>query len=252
MADRIGLSGEVPTLERGDFHALLGRLLQVAPSGADGFEASVSQVLRLLDSPVATIDGAPLVASPGAGSGVQPWIFGFGSSRSARFAAQNGLPYAVNHHVGAGLPVDSVAEYRDSFVPRNGSAPRVAVSVHAVVAPTRRQAEVLASSYPAWFAHVVRRGFSAPVPRPGAEPLALSDAERHTLDDTVRLRFVGEAADVTDRALALASTVAADEVLVNTVVHDSNDKLRSFELLAQSWRTDVAAVAATSGSVVPG
>jgi len=234
LADRA--DADVPRLELGEFHALLGQLLQSSPADPAGYERSVREVLSLLRRPIATIEDVPLEASPGRRTDLTPWLFGFGGVRSAEFAAENGLPYAVNHHVGAAAYRDAVAAYREGFRPVGQlRAPRVAVSVHALVAPSRREAQELGRAYPAWFSHVVRRGFSAPVPPPGAPTLDLTEAGKKTLDATLAIRIVGEPHEVAQRIREVAAGVGADDVLVNTVTHDLRSYRQSFELLAEAW-----------------
>lgn len=228
---------DLPDLDESDFHALLGELLQVGPSDPDGYEQAVLEVLSLLRRPVATVNGSVLAASPGYGTDVEPWIFGFGGLRSAEFAATHGLPFAVNHHVGAGGHAEAVAVYRELYRPSSAHPePHVAVSVHALAAATAREAQHLSSTYPAWFSHVLRRGFSVPVPAPGAPVLELADEQQRTLEATMSIRLVGEAAQVVDQIRDVAAHVAADEVLVNTVAHDTTAYLTSFELIADAWR----------------
>jgi alkanesulfonate monooxygenase SsuD/methylene tetrahydromethanopterin reductase-like flavin-dependent oxidoreductase (luciferase family) len=53
--------------------------------------------------------------------------------------------------------------------------------------------------------------------------------------DRTATQFVGDAEEVADRLEALQRVTGANELVVTSVTHDHDDRLRSHELLAKRW-----------------
>ncbi len=85
-----------------------------------------------------------LRATPHATSTPGVWLLG-SSDYSARLAAQKGLPYVFAHHFSGRGTAEALALYRDHFQPSaDHPEPRTFLTVNAVVAPTREEADRLA------------------------------------------------------------------------------------------------------------
>ncbi|QYJ04086.1 LLM class flavin-dependent oxidoreductase [Nocardioides panacisoli] len=85
-----------------------------------------------------------LHATPSAAGIPEMWLLG-SSEYSARLAAEKGLPYVFAHHFSGQGTAEALALYRESFVPSEHCAePRTFLTVNAVVAETRAEAERLA------------------------------------------------------------------------------------------------------------
>ena len=69
----------------------------------------------------------------------------------------------------------------------------------------------------------------------GADQESLAEADDALVADRVDTRFVGTAGEVADRLAALRDATDADELLVTTITHDHDDRVRSFQLLAKEW-----------------
>jgi alkanesulfonate monooxygenase SsuD/methylene tetrahydromethanopterin reductase-like flavin-dependent oxidoreductase (luciferase family) len=77
-------------------------------------------------------------------------------------------------------------------------------------------------------------GGAAPYPDPDAiEPLSPEQAE--VVKDRTATQFVGEPDEVAHRLEALQRLTDADELVVTSVTHRQEDRLRSHRLLAQRW-----------------
>jgi luciferase family oxidoreductase group 1 len=85
-----------------------------------------------------------LRATPNATSVPGVWLLG-SSDYSARLAAEKGLPYVFAHHFSGRGTAEALALYRNDFRPSaDHPEPRTFLTVNAVVAPTRQEADRLA------------------------------------------------------------------------------------------------------------
>ncbi|MGD1109776.1 MAG: LLM class flavin-dependent oxidoreductase, partial [Mycobacterium sp.] len=53
--------------------------------------------------------------------------------------------------------------------------------------------------------------------------------------DRVETQFVGSAVQVADRLEQLRDATEADELIITTITHDHDDRVRSYQLLADEW-----------------
>ncbi|MGY4649635.1 luciferase family oxidoreductase group 1 [Mycobacterium sp. URHB0021] len=84
-----------------------------------------------------------LAATPMPMSTPPLWLLG-SSASSAQLAASMGLPYVYAHHFGRGNTQEALALYRSQFTPSSlNPEPTTMLTVTAVVAPTRSEAEAL-------------------------------------------------------------------------------------------------------------
>ena len=159
------------------------------------------------------------------------------SMNGALYAAELGMPLAFAQFIS---PDDSgpeaAAVYRNSFKPRQpGEEPRVALAVFALAAETEEEAERLCATRNLWVMQLLRNQ-AGPFPSP-EEALAYP----YTLQDRVMLRAIA-ARGVTgtpDRVKAglekMAAAYGAEEVVVLTITHSFDARLRSYELLADAF-----------------
>lgn len=189
---------------------------------------------------VAYLEGRPppdrrfagLVPLPGLPGRPEPWLLG-SSPESAVWAGRLGLPYAFGDFINpAGAEIAHL--YRESFV---GSerlpAPYVAVAVAAVCADSDDRAQRLAASA-RMCALMADRG--APIPVPPVER-ALRHLTQPQGPATGRLRrmVVGSPATVRAGFEAVAAEYGAEEAIVVTVTHSHAVRMRSYELIAETF-----------------
>jgi luciferase family oxidoreductase group 1 len=160
----------------------------------------------------------PLNATPVARSRPSVWLLG-SSDYSARLAADRGLPYVFAHHFSGSGTAEALALYRSGFRPSEElEAPRTFLTVNAVVAESRADADRLA--LPQLQAMVALRTGSPLTPqRLVEEAEAAPVPEAHAgLMDAMRERWViGSPTQAADRIRSLAEEFAVDEVMVNPV-----------------------------------
>jgi luciferase family oxidoreductase group 1 len=168
------------------------------------------------------------------------WLLG-SSTWSAAVAAQFGLPYAFAHFIGPEQTVAALAHYRSHFRPAEYlREPRAIVALGVVCADTEAEAERLSASTKLLIRRIRLGGERRPVPTPeeaikeldslgaGADPL--------TWDASEWPRYiVGAPAKVSGRLESMARDLQVEELMILTVIHDHGARLRSYELLAESF-----------------
>jgi luciferase family oxidoreductase group 1 len=163
----------------------------------------------------------------------QPWLLG-SSPQSAIWAGELGLRYAFADFINP-QGAEIAALYRERFAAvRDLQAPRTAVAVWALCAPTDEEAQRLASSSRMSMT-LLRRGQLIAVPPPdkamaflAREGLQPGDAPRG------RRAIVGSPEKVRAGVEAVAQEYGADEVIVVTITYDHGARRRSYELLAEA------------------
>ncbi|ROP65915.1 LLM class flavin-dependent oxidoreductase [Curtobacterium sp. ZW137] len=228
--------------------ALQGALLGRVPGDVERFAGEVDLIRDFLAGTF-TRDGEVVEATPADGADVELWIHGSTGGESARIAGALGLPYGANYHTSPGTVLASVAAYRSAFRPGVLAAPHVIVSADVVVADTAAEAARIGAGYDTWV-HSIRSGVGA-VPYPSPE-----DAAAHPLEapaaasvaDRVATRFVGAPEQVVAGLETLRRATGADELLVTTITHAHEARVRSYELLAAAWAARAAAAPAAAAA----
>jgi luciferase family oxidoreductase group 1 len=205
--------------------------------GADDFPQQFSELLAF--SGDGFPDGHPLrsvIAMP-SDVGLPPiWLLG-SSGYSARAAGEMGLGYAFASHFTPTDPAPAMHAYRESFEPSEDfERPSAILAVSVICAETNEHAEELASSMQlAWVR--MRSGTPRPLPSPKeAMDYSYDPAERRLADVYRSMQVIGDPRTVRARIEELAQHTVADEVMVTTNVYDHDERLRSYELLADIFK----------------
>jgi luciferase family oxidoreductase group 1 len=168
------------------------------------------------------------------------WLLG-SSPWSAAVAARYGLPYAFAHFIGPEQTVAALAQYREDFMPSKFLAePRAILTLGAVCADTQAEAERLAASTKLLIRRIRLGGPRRPVPTPEdalAELETLGeDADPLTWDTSPWPRYiVGDAKKVCATLESVGRDLKVEEIMILTVIHDHRARMRSYELLAESF-----------------
>ena len=182
------------------------------------------------DHPYAAVRAIPA-------EGNVPDILLLGSSGySAKLAGLLGLPFAFAHHFSAQSTEPALALYRESFRPSERlAAPYAIVCVSVLAADTDEQARWLAGSGGlSWLR--LRSGSPGTVPSPEeAAAYPYTPAERQVVDDRLASQVIGGPDTVRAGLADLRQRTRADELMVTTLTHDPEARLRSFELVAKAW-----------------
>jgi luciferase family oxidoreductase group 1 len=205
--------------------------------GADDFPQQFSELLAF--SGDGFPEGHPLrsvIAMP-SDVGLPPiWLLG-SSGYSASAAGQMGLGYAFASHFSPADPAPAMHAYREGFESSEDfERPSAILAVSVICAETNEHAEDLASSMQlAWVR--MRSGTPRPLPSPKeAMNYSYDPAERRLADVYRSMQVIGDPPAVRARIEELAQHTVADEVMVTTNVYDHDERLRSYELLAEVFK----------------
>jgi alkanesulfonate monooxygenase SsuD/methylene tetrahydromethanopterin reductase-like flavin-dependent oxidoreductase (luciferase family) len=212
-------------------------LLHLPGAQSADYGEQVDDILAFVAGTYRSRDGVPAQVVPGEGADLQLWVLGSSGGESAQVAGKRGLRFATNYHVNPSGVLEAAAAYRAAFEPSDELArPHVAVSADVVVADDEDTARELATGYGLWVRSIRTAEGAIPFPTPDeARAWDWSEEDRALVQDRIDTQFVGNAAQVADQLEVLQRAVGADELVVTTITHDHDDRVRSYELLAQEW-----------------
>lgn len=212
--------------------------LQYRPGalGDEHFAQKVVDLLGFLDDDLEA--GHPyegVRAMPAGPGGPEVWILG-SSSHGAACAAYLGLPFSFAHFITPDYGQQVVGAYRKGFTPSSRlDRPRASLAVSVLCAETDRAAQRLATSVAVW--HLRPEGGSRGplLPPEDATRVSLTAVERARVEQRRAGMVAGTPERVRRRLGELAAMFDVDELVVLTACHDQADRLRSYELLAQTF-----------------
>ena len=178
---------------------------------------------------------ASITATPGLG--YQPAIWMLGSSDySAQVAGLLGLPFSFAHHFASNNTVAAVQAYRASFRPSEAlDRPYVMLGVAVVCADSAERAQWLAGPSRLAFLRL-RSGRPGRYPTPEeAAARELTPMEHEIIRSWTASSVVGTPAEVKAALDGLVARTGADELMITTMVHGHEDRLRSYELVAETF-----------------
>ena len=232
--------GTLESLHAGRIDLGLGRApgtdqltMRALRRGGLGEEFDV-QVAELLSYFQPALPDQAVRAIPGAGIDVPLWILG-SSLWSAHFAASIGRPYAFASHFAPGDLLEAIEIYRAEFKPsRQLAAPYVMVGVPALAADTDEKAEFLATSMYQRFLGIIRNNRTALPPPVKDMDTVWSAGERLAVAERMALMVVGGPARVAAHLQQIVDATRADELIIASDAFTREDRLRSYELIAQA------------------
>jgi luciferase family oxidoreductase group 1 len=196
-------------------------------AASDNLPELLDELLRYLGEP----QPAQLVhAYPGEGTNVPIWLLG-SSDFSARLAGELGLPFAFAAHFQPGPLLPALQIYRASFRPSQIlDRPYIMVGVPVIVADSDDQAQFLATTPIQMFLNLVR-GVPGPLPPPTTS-LQWSAQEQEMVAAKLGAAIFGSPERVAAGLSLFLEETQADELIVVTTAYSFEDRLRSYELLA--------------------
>jgi luciferase family oxidoreductase group 1 len=201
---------------RGSFHG-----------AGDDFPEQIEELRRYLGQRSAS---QRVHAYPGEGTNVPIYLLG-SSDYSARLAGALGLPFAFAAHFQPLPLLPALQIYRSTFRPSEVlERPYAMVGVPILVADSDERAQFLATTPVQMFLNLIR-GVPGPLPPPSKNIEWTAD-EREMVAAKFGAAIVGGPERVAARLSAFLEETQADELIVVANTYDFEDRLRSFELLA--------------------
>jgi luciferase family oxidoreductase group 1 len=173
-----------------------------------------------------------ITAVPARGNQPAIWLLG-SSDYSARLAGLLGLPFSFAHHFSAGNTGPALEVYRQSF---RASAvleePYVMLGVAVLCADDHERATYLSKPGDLAFLRL-RSGRPGPFPSPEeAAAFHPTPHEKELIRTWSASRIVGDPEGVRSALASLVERTGADELMVTTMVHGHDDRVRSYRLVA--------------------
>jgi luciferase family oxidoreductase group 1 len=198
-------------------------------TGADEFPEQLRDLLAFFAG-----THPQITAVPGRGYKPSMWMLG-SSDYSAQVAGMLGLPFSFAHHFASQNTLAALAVYRDAFEPSEDlDKPYAMIGVPVICADTHERARWLSGPSALSFVRL-RQGRPQPLPSPEeAAEHVFTPMERELLRAWTSPLIVGDPAEVRAELEALAARTEVDELMVTTMVHGQDDRLRSFELVAEA------------------
>lgn len=218
--------GRAPGSDQATAYALR-RTLQ---SDGDDFPQQVAELENYFsDNPVGRVK-----AYPGTGSKIPLWLLG-SSGFSAQLAALKGLPFSFASHFAPDFMMQALQLYHQNFKPSKAlSEPYAMLGVNIIVADTQERAEWLATSSQQQMFALMRGMPTTFLPPIDNLEDVWTDREiaifREKLDSESMM--VGTPEVVKEKLKAFINKTRANEVIVNSQIFHQEDRLRSYELVA--------------------
>jgi luciferase family oxidoreductase group 1 len=158
------------------------------------------------------------------------------SGDSAAYAAHFGVAFSFAHFINDEGGAAIVRAYGEYFKPSAAlAAPHASVAAFTVCAETGEEASRLARSRDLF---LLRLYTGRAGPYPSVEEAESYPYAPHQLAIVQRARrrsITGSPEEVREKLLALAGEYGVDEIVVVTITHSPEARLRSYELLAQAF-----------------
>ncbi|WP_428908086.1 LLM class flavin-dependent oxidoreductase [Niallia sp. Krafla_26] len=172
-------------------------------------------------------------ASPIPDISPEPWLLGT-SKKSAILAAENGLPYAFGQFMSEQDGEAIIQEYNERFTPREpGQQPTVILTVSAICAETNTKAEELALCSLMWSLQKEKGKGQQGVPSlQETKQYVLDSKEQSTFKKMKQNMILGTPQVVRNKLEAIQEQYQADEIMIVTITHSPEDRIQSYQLIA--------------------
>jgi luciferase family oxidoreductase group 1 len=179
-------------------------------------------------------EGSKVKAYPDVQQPPMPWILGI-THRGARVAAENGTAFTYGHFINPSNGKRALDYYHTHFQPSAGlKTPVSNVCIFVVCAPTQEEAEKIARSQDLWLLEV-ERGIDTRIPsKEEAENRKLTAREMEKINENRKRSIVGTPEKVKEELQLLSEIYRTEEFMIITNISEFDDKLRSYELLAEA------------------
>jgi luciferase family oxidoreductase group 1 len=226
--------GRAPGSDQMTAHALRRTL----HSNGDDFPDLLDELMFFFQPPA---ENQRVRAVPGAGLEIPIWLLG-SSDFSARLAGRLGLPFAFAGHFSPGYILPALELYRSTFEASGDlTEPYAMLAINAIAASTDAEAQFLATTQFQSFLRLTR-GMPGEMQPPVTNMAELcTPQEQAGLESRLGGSIIGSAATVKAGLEKLLAETKADEFMLNAMIFDHTERLRSYEIVADVWRGNVSA-----------
>ncbi len=203
-------------------------------SSGEDFPEQLKELQDYLDADVKT----SVQAVPGKGQNIPLWLLG-SSGFSAKLAALKGLPFAFASHFSPDYTLPALRIYRENFTPSNVlDRPHAMVGVNVIAADTDEKAQWLATSQQQQFLSLTRGAPTALKPPIDNIDDVWSAFERAAIEKTLdsRATIIGNPETVQRKLESFLNETNADEIIINSQIFNHEDRLRSYEIVADMMK----------------
>ncbi|MYD98185.1 MAG: LLM class flavin-dependent oxidoreductase [Gammaproteobacteria bacterium] len=175
-----------------------------------------------------------LKATPKAPTAPEVWMLG-SSYDSAAYAARFGLAYSHAHFIAPQLAVEAMRQYRERFAPEHLAKPYSSIGVFAIAVEDADRADVFRRMREI---QRIRRDRGERGPAPTLEEAAawpFTDEELDAMKSRRSRQIIGTPDEVKAGIEDLAVKSEADEVVLLTITPTFEDRLKSYELIAEAF-----------------
>lgn len=164
----------------------------------------------------------------------EPWLLGT-SEKSAELAAEKGMAYAFGQFMSDQDGPTIVQKYREKFLHKYSPAPsKVIVAVTAVCADTTKEAEEIAMSSQLWNIQRAKGEGENGIPSViDAKNHPYTNDEREMILKAKHKMIIGNPSEVREQLIALENLYDADELMIVTITHSSEARVKSYKLIAK-------------------
>lgn len=231
--NRIDLGlGRAPGSDRSTAHALRRTL----HSDGDDFPELLEELRFFFGKP---IENQRVQAVPGGGLNVPIWLLG-SSGFSAQLAGQLGLPFAFAAHFSPESLLPALELYRRNFQASDAlRKPYAMVALNVFAAETKREAERLATSQHQSFLNLIRGKPGKIQPPVDSMEGLWTEQEKALVESRVGGSIIGNAETVKAKLDEFTAETNADELMINAMTYDHAARLRSYEIVADVWKSAV-------------
>ena len=205
------------------------------PLGIEYYPAKVKDLIAFVSGKKAFTEAfGRLQATPKVSTVPEMWMLG-SSLDSATYAAQFGLAFSFAHFIAPESTAAAMHHYRREFKREHLQAAYSSVGVFAIATEDPDKIELLRRVREI---QRIRRDRGVRGPMPTLEEAAayvFSDEELIRLQGKRSRQIIGTPAEVKTQIDALVDETAADEVVILTITPSFEDRLRSYELIAEAY-----------------
>ena len=187
------------------------------------------------------------IVIPDAGSGPEPWLLG-ASVDSALLAARLGMRFCYGAFINPGDAVRALGMYRSTFRPSamGSTEPRSMLAVNLCCADTDGAADRLRASVDLFHRRAADGGRRVALNDPVSAIDELGAVPASTPPSSLAmaqwpLSFSGGPERIHDLITTMTTTTGADEVIIQDLIARHDDRMRSYELIAEVF--DLSAMA---------